>query len=542
MSKKSFDSRRYIRIEEDDIRPATLSLLVAISVIGALFYAQYFWDPSHRGNILPYMIMIVTESFLVFQALIALWTIIASTHDPRDYKYYNAQKDLLVYSKMGDLQGKSGDQSVHSTPLFLKGKPVSVDVFITVYGEPLEVVEKTATAAKDIRGRHTTYILDDGKSDEAHALAQRLGIHYIRRENNAGAKAGNINNALRLTLGEYFVIFDADHVPEPSYLYETMPFFHDPQVAFVQTPQYYVNLHSPIAKGAGYAQSLFYRFICPGKNRFNAAFCCGTNVVFRRQAVMTIGGIYDKSNSEDIWTSLLLHEKGYKSVFISNILAKGHAPDTIKSYTKQQLRWATGGFEILFRHNPLKQTLSIDQKIQYLTTAMFYLSGVATGLLLLLPPLYIFFRLSPIAVHAGFQDWIIHYSAFYVLQLFVALYCMRGIRLETIVLATGSFPIYLRALTNVILNKPEKWHVTGQKIIDSPFNYIVPQLLIFLFLLFATTVGIIDIIDNKIVSMAVVWSLLSLLVFGYYLSIAIGEKRYLSREEKITHLQTASNS
>ena len=94
-------------------------------------------------------------------------------------------------------------------------------------------------------------------------------------------------------------------------------------------------------------QSVFYRFIQPGKNRFNAAFCVGTNVIFRRTAIEQIGGMYTGSKSEDVWTSLMLHEHGWKSVYISTVLAVGDTPETIEAYTKQQLRWATGGFEIL---------------------------------------------------------------------------------------------------------------------------------------------------------------------------------------------------
>ena len=99
-------------------------------------------------------------------------------------------------------------------------------------------------------------------------------------------------------------------------------------------------------------QTVFYRFIQPGRNHFNAAFCVGTNVVFRRAAVDDIGGMYTDSKSEDVWTSLMLHERGWRSVYIPDVLAVGDAPETIEAYTKQQLRWATGGFEILLHAQP----------------------------------------------------------------------------------------------------------------------------------------------------------------------------------------------
>ena len=83
--------------------------------------------------------------------------------------------------------------------MVLREQQVDIDVYITTYGEDLDTIRRTVTAAMDIDGRHTTYILDDGKSDEVRALAAELGAEYIVREGNAGAKAGNINNALSVT-------------------------------------------------------------------------------------------------------------------------------------------------------------------------------------------------------------------------------------------------------------------------------------------------------------------------------------------------------
>jgi len=296
---------------------------------------------------------------------------------------------------------------------------------------------------------------------------------YIVREGNAGAKAGNINNALSVTSGEFFVILDADFVPAPDFLYQTVPFFAESNVAFVQTPQAYGNLNNLISRGAGYMQSVFYRFIQPGKNRFNAAFSVGTNVIYRRTAIESIGGMWTQSKSEDVWTSLKLHENGWKSTYISTVLAIGDTPTTIEAYTKQQLRWATGGFEILFKSNPFsrKLKLSLDQRLQYFGTATFYLMGVAPGLLLLVPPLQIYFGLAPINSSVSFGTWLLYYLGFYGMQVIVALYTIGSFRWETLMLATASFPIYGRALVNAIFNKDQKWHVTGSmKKKASPFT------------------------------------------------------------------------
>ena len=98
-----------------------------------------------------------------------------------------------------------------------------------------------------------------------------------------------------------------------------------------------------------------------------------------------IGGIYADSKSEDVWTSLKLHERGWRSLYLARTLAVGDAPETIEAYSKQQLRWATGGFEILLRSNPFsrRRRLTLDQRIMYGITATHYLTGIAPGLLLL---------------------------------------------------------------------------------------------------------------------------------------------------------------
>ena len=176
--------------------------------------------------------------------------------------------------------------------------------------------------------------------------------------------------------------------------------------------------------------------------------------------------MWTESKSEDVWTSLKLHENGWKSIYISTVLAIGDTPTTIEAYTKQQLRWATGGFEILFKSNPFsrKLKLTLDQRLQYFGTATFYLMGVAPGLLLLVPPLQIYFGLAPINSSVSFGTWLLYYLGFYCMQVIVALYTIGSFRWETLMLATASFPIYGRALVNAIFNKDQKWHVTGSTV------------------------------------------------------------------------------
>jgi len=492
---------------------------VVVATIGALAYAGFLFDPRNRGDLLPYAMVIVAETILLAQALLAMWTILSSGHNPRDFAYHDAAAKLLPHLPRGD-----------DTP-HLKGEPVLVDVFITVYGEDLATVRKTVEAALAMHGRHRTWVLDDGRSDDVRDLAAELGAWYIRRLSSHGAKAGNINHALSLAKGGYFAVFDADFAPTPGFLQETLPFFGDDSVAFVQTPQAYGNLHTVIARGAAYMQTVFYRFIQPGRNRFNAAFCVGTNVIFRRRAIDEIGGIHTDSKSEDVWTALTLHERGWRSIFIPDVLAVGDAPETVEAYSRQQLRWATGGFEILLRHNPLspRRTLTADQRIQYFVTAAFYLTGICPLLLLLVPPLEIYFELRPMNLDITIWTWALYYAGFYLMQIVLAWFAVGSFRWETLTLATVSFPIYVKALWNVLTGKDVGWHVTGSASTQSPFNYAIPQILFFAFLGLTTVVGVWRDAENGVFTLATAWNATNTVILGAFLVAALRESHDLRR-------------
>ncbi|MEV7429016.1 glycosyltransferase [Nocardioides sp. NPDC092400] len=168
----------------------------------------------------------------------------------------------------------------------------TVDVFITTYNEPIELVMTTARAAKAIRYPHQTWILDDGNRPEMRAAAEAEGIGIITRSADwvgmpRHAKAGNLNNALLATEGEFLLILDADQIPKPEILDRTLGYFTDEQMALVQTPQWFVNV--PESDPLGSQAPLFYGPIQQGKDGWNAAFFCGSNAVIRREALMQLG-------------------------------------------------------------------------------------------------------------------------------------------------------------------------------------------------------------------------------------------------------------
>ncbi len=181
-----------------------------------------------------------------------------------------------------------------------KGRPAppppdptaTVDVFITTYNEPIELVMATALAARKITFPHRTWILDDGSRPEMREAAEAADLGYITRssawdDRPRHAKAGNLNNALEVTTGEYILILDADQIPRPDILDRTLGYFRDDRVALVQTPQVFSNVATGDPLGS--QAPLFYGPIQQGKDGWNAAFFCGSNAVLRRDALMQLG-------------------------------------------------------------------------------------------------------------------------------------------------------------------------------------------------------------------------------------------------------------
>lgn len=531
------------RTDDPHARPATrpenataespsLMLLVLLASIGVLAYAAFLLNPAHRGDLLPYVLVMTAETVLVVHALLAMWTILSAGHDPRGFTFHHAQERLFDVPQI--IRDRAEREPWRWT-LHLRDRPVAVDVFVTTYGEDLATIRRTLVAARDMDGAHVTWVLDDGRSDEVRDLAAELGVRYVRRLSSGGAKAGNLNHALTLARGELFVVLDADFVVMPAFLRETVPFFAADDVAFVQTPQTYGNLHGLVARGAGYMQAVFYRFVQPGRNRFNAAFCVGTNVIFRRGAIDQIGGIYTDSKSEDVWTSLMLHERGWRSIYIPTTLAVGDTPETVEAYTKQQLRWATGGFEILLQHNPLARgrRLTLDQRLQYTVTATHYLTGICPLLLLLVPPLHVYLDLSPIDLQISPAMWLVYYAGFYVMQIVLAFYTLGSFRWEVLMLATASFPIYTRALVNAVLRREQAWHVTGRRgAVTSPLTFVVPQVLFFAFLVLTSVVGVWRAVGEGYVSLALAWNTTNAVVLGAFVLTAAREGRRRRREAR----------
>jgi cellulose synthase (UDP-forming) len=355
-----------------------------------------------------------------------------------------------------------------------------VDIFITVCGEPVEIVAETVKAALAMDYKDfNVYILNDGlvaKKDnwaEIDAMANSLGIMSITRTTPGGAKAGNINHGLSVTQNPYFVIFDADMVPYPSFLKETMGYFQDPKMGFVQTPQYYKNhALNRVTDAAASQQALFFGPIMSGKNRYNAAFMCGSNMVLSREAILGAGGMCEFNIAEDFLTSLFVHENGWNSVYLPKLLVEGLSPEDFLSYYKQQFRWARGSLEVIFKYNPLlRRGLTWAQRIQYLVSPSYFLSGLVVVYDAILPLIFLFTGIT--AVHTTSMSLAFIFVP-YIFLTFLTLQLTSNYSLtyQAMAFSLSSFFLQLRAIYAVLTQQKTAFSVTSKKKLEGNFLYL----------------------------------------------------------------------
>ncbi|RDH74184.1 glycosyltransferase [Mycolicibacterium moriokaense] len=569
----------------------------------------------------------------------------------------------------------------------------TVDVFITTYNEPIEMVMATAEAAKRIRYPHTTWILDDGaRADLADAAAQR-DIGYLTR--SAGwmdkprhAKAGNLNNALMETDGEFILILDADQVPEPEILDRTLGYFRDPYMALVQTPQYFHNV--PFSDPLGSQAPLFYGPIQQGKDGWNAAYFCGSNAVLRRDPLMQLGitgyvravedgirrtlyaadkilkqarahvsseepealaalasvreAVHDArgelrqkrhlgditydfqqridaaartvvdshvstmradleaiaalnehpettattvifddealetlasrewsplgalesiramiravdvgrddeaqpllpmatiSVTEDMATCMRMHAMGWRSAYHHEILARGLAPDDVRTMLTQRLRWAQGTIQVMLKENPLVQKgLSIGQRLMYWATMWSYLAGFAAIAYIAAPAIYLITGIMPVTAYSW--DFFGRLIPFLILNQLMFIIISRGTptwRGQQYSLAL--FPVWIRACVtafrNVYFDRPLGFAVTPKTKQEQgaiPWHLVRWQLAAIALLVVASVIGVVQLYFGAIsvlgVGVNLFWVVFDLVI----LSVVFQAVRYRGHEEE----------
>ncbi|HET6999484.1 MAG TPA: glycosyltransferase [Solirubrobacterales bacterium] len=262
----------------------------------------------------------------------------------------------------------------------------SVDVYVCTYDEPSEVVMATLAGCRALTYPHTTYLLDDGRRPEMEEMAKLAGARYLTRPDNSHAKAGNLNAALPRTTGDLVLMLDADHVPMPDALDALVGYFDDERMALVQTPHDFFNHDSVQHYVVGrHEQSLFYRVVCPGKDRHGAAYWCGSAALINRHALLAIGGVATETIAEDFHTTIRLLRDGWRTRYHDEVLVQGLAPHDLDGYLLQRDRWARGNLAVFtLPESPLRASeLTPLQRLSYFASLFAYLAPPMRLLLLL---------------------------------------------------------------------------------------------------------------------------------------------------------------
>ena len=393
-----------------------------------------------------------------------------------------------VLNVLRAFRNPEGEKAIYS----LSGEEPSVAILVAARHEPKGVLENTFIALKTINYRNKCiYFLDDSSDEkykkEAEELARDYDLILFRREERHGAKAGIINDCLKNLTEEYVAIFDADQNPLPEFLNILIPIMEkDEEMGFIQTPQFYSNIQeSRVARGAGFQQSVFYEYICEGKNTGGAMFCCGTNVVFRRRALLDVGGLDESTVTEDFATSVKLHSRGWKSLYYNHVCAFGMGPENLTGYFKQQFRWATGTMAIfkklVWRFLTRPFSLKPIQWWEYFLSSTYYLVGLAFFFLMICPIMYLLFRIpsffaKPEIYFLAFLPYIgLSVSVFYMV-LGTRNYNVKDLFLGQL-LAISTFSIYLRAAFSSLLGFKTTFGITekakGKAI---PYPKLWPQM------------------------------------------------------------------
>jgi cellulose synthase (UDP-forming) len=348
-------------------------------------------------------------------------------------------------------------------------------VLIPTYNEAREILAPTVAAAVALAPEHETWLLDDGNREWVRALATEFGARYLARTDRTGAKAGNLNHALDHVDAEIVAVLDADHVPMPDFLTHTVGYFDDPAIAVVQTPQDFYNAESfedgPNRslvwwrrRSVGFnEQRLFYRALQPGKNRWNAAFWCGTSALVRVSALRDVGGVACETLTEDIHTTIRMHRRGWRSVFHNEVLAYGLAAADAEQYQLQRDRWGTGAMQLLRLERPLTgHGLTLQQRVAYAATLLGWFDAWRTLGYVLLPLAVVFTGAVPI--NAPAVTLAITFGGVFVLQRLTLAALSRGyapqgmaILFEFIRMATN-----LRASMALLRARPRRFTVTGK--------------------------------------------------------------------------------
>jgi len=384
-------------------------LSIDLGLLIGLLVLQRLLDPLlTRDRIL---FGLTTGSLLIMYALWrwhdTLPTFAFSVQNFWQYFFFAFEALAIVYTMMSIVIlfrniDRSGQADAAQDRMESEGDFPPVDIFICTYDEPLEILEKSILTALALDYPDATvWVLDDTRRKWLREYCAAAGARYVTRDSNRHAKAGNLNNGLAVTAAQtnapIILVLDADFAPRPDFLKRTVGLLSNPDVAVVQTPQFYYN-PDPIQHNLLAAQSwvddqrFFFDIFQPAKDAWGCAFCVGTSFIVRRDRLNEIGGFPSQAISEDINLTYTMLARGYETWWLNEKLSIGLSAEGIPEYITQRARWCLGTIQVaLLRDGPLFGSgFTLTQRWHYLHGVLNWLCKPFMVLLLVAPQIYWF--------------------------------------------------------------------------------------------------------------------------------------------------------
>jgi cellulose synthase (UDP-forming) len=362
-----------------------------------------------------------------------------------------------------------------------KGLKVAVITLCVPSKESLDIIERQLKAMAEIDYPHDSWILDEGNSKDVKRLAKQYGVKHFSRKGikkynqqlppfKAKTKAGNVNAWLehvKRRKYEFFVQFDIDHIAKPSYLNKTLGYFRDKQVAWVQSPSVYKNLSHWTARGAAEQELVLQGPLQMGfYGHSQTPFIIGSHCTYRMDAIREIGG-FQPTRAEDHLDTVVLASKGYRGVFLPEIIAEGDGPETLTTYLAQQFAWAYSMFQVLLLHTPtLLKTMSFRRKWQFLFAQTWYPVWALAYFTMFLAPIVALLSNHDVARMNG-NDFLIHFVPMFVCS-FLVWWAARPIMKPShvrlswrgMILHAVRWPIVLRAVLAAGFKRKKPYMIT----------------------------------------------------------------------------------
>jgi cellulose synthase (UDP-forming) len=423
--------------------------------------------------------------------------------------------------------------------------PPKVAILIATYNEERDVLERTIVGARASHHPNCdVLVLDDGRRDWLRDYCEAQRIRYLRRPDNKGSKAGNINHALEILASdpqppEFVAVLDADFVPHADFVSRALALFHDPDVGLVQTPQHFFN-PDPIQHNLGLSRSypdeqrFFFDHLQPSRDAWGIAFCCGTSSIVRWQAIQAVGGFPTESVTEDFMLTLVLQEANYRTVYLNEALTEGLAPEGLKEYVTQRARWCLGLMQIARSHvGPLaRNRLRLRDRWSVADSVLFWLTSFSFRIATMtFPLLYWFFNI--IVVDASVPDIIFYFTPYYFWVLFALNFISSGLIVpivNDVSQLLGAIPITRAAVTGLIRPKGHPFSVTAKggdrtKVVIQ-WRMMMPFLAMLVLTILGLVIGIVferfafsDAGDGKLIILF--WTVYNLLILSVTLTVCI---------------------